>query len=1383
MRKLVKRGLVGLFLGTSALTAPAFAQISPGLKPPPPMQKTDENDVDLQTGKLAKVLASISIGQGQRGSLGFDWSTDNSRQWPIWGYVQTTFLQRYPFGPIDTHYSVTIGSFSETFTQLGGSGPITQDQGSPSTFDGTTYTAPDGTVAVFPTSFIEGYDSNNYAIYDSPVASLTYPTGEKLTYYWSTTWNSANLTAATSNLGYQLRLTWSGNQVTSAVVFNMNSENCDPTAASCTLVGTWPSLSWDAVNNRVVDNTGRWVGYTTDSSGNQVITYPSGRTITFGANGYNDGRGTSTYQVTKSYTTTVVMARYPENAWGGPSRVVQWSNGLITADTVYDGTGASLATTYGYDSQHRMTSITNPDGSKLQYTYDARGNATQLSQISSTAGTPANLVTTAVYPSVCSNIKTCNKPTSVTDPRGNTTDYTYDANSGAVATVTAPAPTTGAVRPQTRYGYTQLAANYRNGSGTLVSGSPVWKLTSTSACQTQTSCAGSADEVKTSTTYDPNQALLPVSVSRGSGDGSLTATTSVTLTANGDVKTVDGPLAGSADVSRNYYDSMRRPLGSIGPAPGNGQPMRAQRTTYDNDGRPATSDVGTAAGQGDTDLANMTSLQQQVTSYDAQGRVATIQATAGGNTYSLVQKNYSARGAPDCVAVRMNPAAFGSPPTDACTLGTQGSSGPDRISKYTHDGYFRTTSVTTGYGTASAATDVTNGYDSVGRLHTVTDANGNVTTYAYDGMGRLQSTCYADSSSDCEIVSYDPNGNILTRQLRSGDVISYGYDALNRLSSKSTPSLSTVTFGYDNLGRMLSMTNASGSISSTYDALGRTLTETGPQGTTCSSWDLAGRRTLLRYPGSSACSVTSPLYVNYDYLVTGEVQSIRENGATSGPGVLASYAYTNIGGRQSVTYGNGVTVAYAYDPLSRLQSLTADLAGSGNDVTHAFIYNPASEISSLTRSNDAYAFPTAQIGNVNRSYTTNVLNQYAVVAGSAFAYDARGNLTQSPGGSGTNYYCYDVENRLLATGATAGCASPSASLAYDAAGRLLSVSSGGTTTSFAYDGVNLIGEYNGSALANRYVFGPSVDEPIVSYDGSGNRSWLVADERGSVIATTDASGNATAINSYEEYGIPNSAGTGRFRYTGQVYLPQLGMYYYKARMYSTTLGRFMQTDPAGYAAGMNWYAYVGNNPINAADPFGLYPVCRYVSVTVGDSKSPNPPSLVCYDNGQDVPSAVSAFWNKNIGNIGNEVAFDYHPDTGKVNQIKPAKTCTLMSGGKPTDFGIILPSQYTGIPGHLHNRDEDGNYREDTPGKGDNIAAAGGGKGEAFVGTQHVLWVVTHDASGYTIGIGATRGMSSAEALDKFGGVMADRLRYWQTPPNPASKDPVDKAQQGKKTC
>ena len=119
-------------------------------------------------------------------------------------------------------------------------------------------------------------------------------------------------------------------------------------------------------------------------------------------------------------------------------------------------------------------------------------------------------------------------------------------------------------------------------------------------------------------------------------------------------------------------------------------------------------------------------------------------------------------------------------------------------------------------------------------------------------------------------------------------------------------------------------------------------------------------------------------------------------------------------------------------------------------------------------------------------------------------------------------------------------------------GRLFeSYSSTRSSTRYLYDGDKLTAEYNASGtVLRRYVHGDGADTPLVWYEGTGTGSpqYLYTDHQGSIVARTDASGTVLNVNAYDEYGIPNAANTGRFQYTGQAWLPELGMYHYKARI-------------------------------------------------------------------------------------------------------------------------------------------------------------------------------------------------------------------------------------------
>ncbi|WP_397402189.1 RHS repeat-associated core domain-containing protein [Phenylobacterium sp.] len=144
-------------------------------------------------------------------------------------------------------------------------------------------------------------------------------------------------------------------------------------------------------------------------------------------------------------------------------------------------------------------------------------------------------------------------------------------------------------------------------------------------------------------------------------------------------------------------------------------------------------------------------------------------------------------------------------------------------------------------------------------------------------------------------------------------------------------------------------------------------------------------------------------------------------------------------------------------------------------------------------------------------------------------------------------------------------------------------------TYYRYAGAQLALEQsaNGTTLRS-HVSGQGVDEQWMSFEGTGagaTPTWYLQDRQSSVIGVSDASGAITPY-AYGPYGEPQSWSGSRFRYTGQIAIPEAQLYHYRARAYDPVMGRFLQTDPIGYDDGPNIYAYVGGDPVNANDPAG-----------------------------------------------------------------------------------------------------------------------------------------------------------------------------------------------------
>lgn len=528
-----------------------------------------------------------------------------------------------------------------------------------------------------------------------------------------------------------------------------------------------------------------------------------------------------------------------------------------------------------------------------------------------------------------------------------------------------------------------------------------------------------------------------------------------------------------------------------------------------------------------------------------------------------------------------------------------------QLRTYVYDGMSRRTSSTTPeQGTITNFFTTSGGAacaDDPTRVCRIQDARGLVKTFTYDGINRVASVSYSDSTPG-QTYTYDTGGSPAFALQRLTKVTegatnsqTFGYDALGRVTSVShviDANTYPVQYGYNPLSQPTSITYPSGRIiAQGYDAIGRpsTTSSGGTTYLTVSAYN-AGNQPLNTQLGNGVLGAfgyndhlqLSTLRYNLPSAPSDVLNLSYDYGTTNNNGQIRAVHYYTVPGTEDLTK----TENFTYDPWKRLQAAqTTTVNGTAGTWSLQWSYDRLGNrlTQSLVGGNVSIGQPQLVVDtNTNR------------IAG--FGFDASGNMTSD----GVNTYSYDAANRLTQVNAGAG------SYTYFGALRIKKIV-GSTTTAYVYSADRPIAEYVNGALSKEYVYAGS---RLLATLASGVPTYHHPDHL-SNRAETDTSGNIIRSFGHFPFGEVwyESPSTDKWKFTTYERDSESGLDYAVARFDSTGLGRFTSADPLpGFLAkpeSLNRYSYVTNDPVNFLDPTGMSGVPGITHVCLLDEHGDN----------------------------------------------------------------------------------------------------------------------------------------------------------------------------------
>ncbi|MFC3800977.1 RHS repeat domain-containing protein [Cohnella sp. GCM10012308] len=531
--------------------------------------------------------------------------------------------------------------------------------------------------------------------------------------------------------------------------------------------------------------------------------------------------------------------------------------------------------------------------------------------------------------------------------------------------------------------------------------------------------------------------------------------------------------------------------------------------------------------------------------------------------------------------------------------------------------------------------NVTTGYtyDVLGRLTQVKDSLNQLTNYSYDSTtGQLKQITIQASPTDTpkiirgkqfnelgqlaqktdmsgvsESFNYNSLGQLTTYTDRSGAVYGYQYDAQNRqtFSSVTLGSVSQatkMTIGSNNIltdkteifnngvlsssmnvtinqnkqvtGVTQSATGYSSSLSLNYDKLGRVTRQTNNSAAQSVNFTYDKTRLLrVQTDGQSTLSTAAGANAIYAYFDNGRVKTITYPTLTGGAQLLTTYAYTPLNQVKTVTNTRAGTIIskydYAYDNNGNIESVTETVAGQGASI-YTYVYDKLNRLSAVKlggTTTASYSYDLLGSRTEQRETATNSnLNE------ASFIYDLLNTLKSATIGFDTTSFEYGANGLRYKKTATTG----TVQYQYDLSGQVISES----------DASN--------AITAKYVRGDRLlMKQAVNAGVAGSKYYYLYNGHGDVVQIVDENGTVVNKYSYDVWGTPTAQVEGvpnAFKYSGETYDSETGLYYLRARYYDPSVGRFINEDTyegqINNPLSLNIYTYVENNPLIYTDPSG-----------------------------------------------------------------------------------------------------------------------------------------------------------------------------------------------------